>query len=134
MSKLSVASAGIAGMLLSAAPALAQYDDMYDYGYDYEVTDEAAGAAAAGLAGMGFLWIAIWCCAIIFGLINLVFWIISLIHCIQHAPEDQKTLWIILILLVPFGSWVYFFTKRKQWSGTPAPKAVEAKPVEEKKE
>jgi hypothetical protein len=112
LSKVTAAGAGLAAMLFAAAPALAQLD--YEYTYDYGA--DAGATAVAG--GMGIFMIVVWCCAALFGIVNLVVWVMSLIHCIQHAPDDQKTLWLILIILVPFGAWIYFFTKRKQWSGS----------------
>lgn len=127
ISKMSVAAAGLGALLAFAAPVLAQYGDYYD-DYSYEPIDSAA--AGVGLLGGGIM-IFIWCCMILVAIVNVVIMLVSLIHCIQHAPDDQKVLWILLILLVPFGSWIYFFTKRKQWSETPAP-AVKATETEAK--
>lgn len=84
----------------------------YDYDYSYDDVNELSEEAATGL---GIAMIAVWCFAVGFGLLNMVFFLISLIHCIQNAPDDKKTMWILIILFVPFGAWVYFFTKRKEW-------------------
>jgi len=108
-SRLAGAFAGVSLFLSSATGALAQYD----YEYTYDTTDDAAAAAASGVFGAFWL---IWCCCVLFGLVLFAFRIWMLIHAIKNAPEDQKTLWIILVLLVPFADWVYFFTKKKEWS------------------
>lgn len=124
VSKLSAAAAGLSAMLLGAAPVLAQYDDYYYDDYSYDTVDSAA--AGVGLLGGGIM-IFVWCCLILVAITNVIIMLVSLIHCIQHAPDDQKTLWILLILFVPLCGWIYFFTKRKQWSSTPAVKATETK-------
>lgn len=98
-------------VFLYAAPALAQTD----YEYTYDSGTDATTDAVAGSIGI-FMWV-VTCCSSILCIVVGVLSLISLVHCIQHAPADQKTLWIILILLVPFAGLVYFFTKRKQWSG-----------------
>lgn len=62
MSKLMSMVTALSVMLLSAAPALAQFEYEYDYGYD-------TGSEAVG-AGMGIFMIAVWCCFAIFGILN----------------------------------------------------------------
>ncbi len=90
------------------------YDDTYDY--DYEYSDEAAEAAGLFGAGLGIFSIILSCVLGVIVLADIIVRFISLIHCIQNAPDDSKTLWIVLIILVPFANWVYLFTKKKQWS------------------
>ena len=112
--KLKVAGVGasVAAFLASSVGVVAQ-----DYDWEYSTTTSTGDAASEGLvAGMGIFMILIWCGFVIFGIANLVIWIMSLIHCIQNAPDDKKTMWLLIIILVPFGSWVYFFTKKKEWS------------------
>lgn len=96
---------------IGANTALAQYDysDYYYDDYSYSSEDEA-------MAGV-FVILTICCYALvgIIVLVDIVIRIISLVHCIQNAPEDQKTLWIVLILLVPICNWIYLFTKKKIW-------------------
>lgn len=101
------------------------YDFDYDYGYDdYGYYDDYYTTSEAP-AWFGILMLVCYCGLFIFALVNLVIWIMSLIHCIQNAPEDKKTMWILLIVLVPFANFVYFFTKRKEWTKAPvaAPQA-----------
>jgi len=111
ISRLAAVTGGAGLLLANASGVLAQVD--YDYTYDtYDTTTTMSDGAAAGL-GMGM--IAIYCCGGIFGLATFVIWIMSLIHCIQHAPSDQKTLWLLLIIFLWPAAWIYFFTKRKEW-------------------
>ncbi len=106
-------------------PDLLEYDYGYDYGYDYDYTYDYPTEEAP--AWVMVLTIVCWCLFAVFAIANIVVWIMSLVHCIQNAPADQKTLWIILILLVPFANWIYFFTKRKQWGTQPVKEVKEAK-------
>jgi hypothetical protein len=93
------------------------YDDYgYDYDYGYETTEMPAW--------FGILMMVCYCGMFIFLIANLVIWIMALIHCVQNAPEDKKTMWILLIVLVPFANWVYFFTKRKEWNKVATPVAT----------
>ena len=103
--KASAAAGALALYLANAAGALAQLDYTYDYTYD-------TGGGAAG-----FLVIAMWCCGALLGLGMFVFNIWMLIHVLQHGPDDQKILWLLLILFVPFGSVIYFFAKKKEFEG-----------------
>lgn len=123
---LVVASGAMFGVL-TTAPVYAQEDfdmQLYQQSLDeldkyldssYSNWDEAAAATAAGVTGIFGGLIVLYICAGIVGLVNLIFLIISLIHCVQNAPDDQKTLWILLIIFVPFVGIIYFFTKRKEW-------------------
>lgn len=109
ISRVAGAVAGASLFLSSATAVLAQAE--YEYEYEFDTT--AADEAAAGMLGAFGL---IWVCAMLLGLVCFAFRIWMLIHAIQNAPDDKKTLWIVLILLVPLTDWVYFFTKKKEWS------------------
>lgn len=97
--------------------AFAQWDygdDYTDSTYGYETTADA-GFFETLFSGLGiFIWV-VWCCLAVLGLGFTVFRIIMLIHAIRYAPDDQKILWILLLLFVPIVDFVYFFTKRKEW-------------------
>jgi hypothetical protein len=125
-SKLAVAAGGVVAMLANAASVLAQYEDLYDYDYTYDSTASSAAGTGLGLAMMAF-----WCCTILISLGYFVFTIMMVIHASKHAPEDQKILWILLMLFVPVLSLIYFFTKKKEWEGgaVSAPKS-ETPPAE----
>lgn len=133
MSGLFKKVAGVAGsaalMLTQASAVLAQYDYEYDdYYYDEPISE--AGATLG--AGMSVFMIVVWCCSALLGLGYFVFWVMMLLSVIKNAPDDQKTLWIVLMLFVPFMAFVYFFTKKKEWEGSKpaAPKAEEPKASE----
>jgi hypothetical protein len=86
---------------------------------DYEVSS-SAGDEEAGLIVCG-----VYACLCIVGAAAFGFQIWMLVHAIKNAPEDQKTLWILLILLVgPIASVIYYFTKKKEFENS-----VEAAPV-----
>ncbi|MEA3357307.1 MAG: PLDc N-terminal domain-containing protein [Patescibacteria group bacterium] len=137
MRKIVIAILGVvlAVSMLGSGVARAQWDDDYsdtdyydDYYDDYDYSDyesAAEGAAGLGILG-GVMGLVIGGCAFIIGIANFVVWVISLIHAIQHAPSDQKTLWILLIVFIPFANWVYFFTKRKLWGPAKVAAAAEA--------
>lgn len=96
-------------MLAGAQSVLAQDE------YDWEYTSETSGSDTLGAGFCGVMGI-IYCCIFIFAIANFVIWLMSLIHVVQNAPDDKKTMWLLIVILVPFGAWVYFFTKRKEWS------------------
>jgi drug/metabolite transporter (DMT)-like permease len=101
----------LAGILSAAvvffggvSPVLAQYE------YEYNYSSNGSGWFGLFLTG----------CLCIFALAMFAFQIWMLIHAIKNAPEDQKVLWILLILLIPISSVIYFFTKKKEWDGNSA--------------
>lgn len=81
------------------------------------VAVENANKAAAGLGIVMLL-------LLVFSAINLVFFIIALIHLIKNADVPNRTMWIVLCILVPFASWVYVFGPRRSYNkhggGSPA--------------
>lgn len=92
--------------------------------------DQCAGT----LKAVGSIFIFIWLLLMAFGIVSFIFWVISLIHVIQHEDIKDRTMWIIIILLVPLGSWVYFFSVRKSYnklhsSGQPVAPAVGTPPA-----
>lgn len=62
--------------------------------------------AVGGFFGAFFL---IFAAAAVLALVNLVFWIISLVHVLQHEDVKDRLVWIIIILIVPLGAIIYFF-------------------------
>lgn len=95
----------------------------------------AGGTAAGGILGfMAVIWI--------LALVNFIIFILDLVHLIKHDDIKDRMLWIIVVLLVPFGALVYFFGPRRTYNRlhkdgavTPAaqpsnPAAVAPAPVE----
>lgn len=68
-------------------------------------TDQAQTAAGIGIGPMLFF--------IILGIINLVFFVIAIIHLVKNPDVKDRTLWIILSIFIPFGSWVYVLGPRR---------------------
>ena len=91
-------------------------DDAYYSGSE----GDTASLAAFGLFGMSMFifyafFMCMYCMIIVIALAEFVLKIISLVHCLENAPEKDKTLWVVLIVLVPIMGTIYFFTKRKVW-------------------
>ena len=86
---------GALGLLLSIPAVLAQEEDAIAVGF---------------LAGLGASLIVL----VIIAIAVTVFWILMLVDCIKR-DFDQKTLWIILLILFGFLAAVlyYFMVKRK---------------------
>jgi hypothetical protein len=103
--KLAALAAAFGALMMNAPAVLAQSDYGLDYSYEYNTTGDD--------------WVGLLICGCVCLLVALIlgFRIWMLVHAIKNAPESEKTLWIILILLVPVGSLIYFFTKKKEWDG-----------------
>lgn len=59
-----------------------------------------------------------WTTSILFilGIINLVMFIIAIVHLVQNPTVQNRTLWIILSIFVPFASWVYVLGPRRTFN------------------
>ena len=46
----------------------------------------------------------------------LIFWVLMIVDCTQRKFEDSNTrlMWLLIILMVPFGALIYCFVGRKQ--------------------
>lgn len=108
--------AGLVGLVGNTAQA--QYDN-------YGTTPDVVGA------GLGIGLIIVWIVFMIVGLALSVFWIWMLVDAIKR-PFDQKTMWIILLIILGWiGAIAYYFViKRKNVSGgsAPRPQAPQAPP------
>lgn len=129
MRKIAVWTTGLA-LLLYATPALAQTTTDWSATYTPEQAAEATAAAttaSAGVAALAIGWIIFW---VIFGGVGFVLWLWALIDCIRRqfpAGSNDKILWIVLILVIPWiGPIVYLIVGRKRGKiaggggGTPA--------------
>ncbi len=129
MKKLTLAKiAGASAMLATLAPAVAHAAE-----YDYSTTDAATSTAGAGVA---IVFLVIWLLAMAVGLFLFVFWIIMIIDVFKRTnwkQESDKTLWIILVIILGYlGAIIYYFAvKRPLDSKSPAP--VASAPVEPQK-
>lgn len=74
------------------------------------------GAAAVAGVGFGIFFLFLWLAVIGLGIAGFVLWLISLIHVIQHNDVKDRTMWLLIILLVgTIGGVIYFFTVKKQY-------------------
>jgi len=128
MKKLTSAKiTGASAMLASLAPVAAHAAE-----YDYS-TDAATSTAGAGVA---IVFLVIWLLAMAVGLFLFIFWIIMIIDVFKRTnwkQESDKTLWIILVIILGYlGAIIYYFAvKRPLDSKSPAP--VASAPVEPQK-
>jgi len=106
--KITAAAGTILSSLgLLASKVAAQYE--YDWDYDYDTADSAFGS----LCCFGNIFVMI--CG---GLLVLVLGAFNLWMLIDVIQRDEKVLpgkikWILVILLVPFGSVAYYFMRKK---------------------
>jgi uncharacterized RDD family membrane protein YckC len=59
--------------------------------------------------------LAVWLIFAVVGVLATAFWIWMLVDCVIHEPPqgNDKLVWILLIILLPFiGSLLYFFIRR----------------------
>lgn len=52
----------------------------------------------------------------ILGIIHLVIFIIAIVHLVQNPTVQNRTLWIILSIFVPFGAWIYVLGPRRTFN------------------
>ncbi|HLD03517.1 MAG TPA: PLD nuclease N-terminal domain-containing protein [Candidatus Dojkabacteria bacterium] len=109
MSKFKKLTAGIlctiAAVSFAATKVLAQ---TYDYTY-------STSGADALFAGFSTVMILVYCCALIFGLVYLVFTVLMIVD-VAKRPDEQanKVVWILVMLFIPLGTILYYFlVKRK---------------------
>jgi Phospholipase_D-nuclease N-terminal len=75
---------------------------------------DVAGAAIAG--GIGLFMLFFWLLMMGLALVGFVFWIISLIHVLQHSDVKDRVLWIVLLLVVGnIGGIIYFFVVKRPY-------------------
>lgn len=76
-------------------------------------TNEIAEISAGGAALMFFIFALVF----IFVFTLFVFWIIALIHLVQHEDVKDRTLWLVLLLLIPSGlvGPIYYFAVQRPY-------------------
>lgn len=75
--------------------------------------DTAAGVAAAGI---GIFFLFLWLAVIIFAIAGMVFWIISLVHLLQHEDVKDRLLWIVLLFVAgQIAGYIYFFAIKRSY-------------------
>jgi cytochrome b subunit of formate dehydrogenase len=77
-------------------------------------SDEAAAGVAA--AGLGLFFLFFWLLVVGLAITGLVFWIISLIHVLQHADVKDRVMWIVILLVVGnIAGLIYFFVVKRPY-------------------
>lgn len=46
---------------------------------------------------------------LIFGSVYLVFWVLAIMHLLQHKDIRHRAIWAVLVVLVPAAAIVYYF-------------------------
>lgn len=78
-------------------------------------SDGDTAGAAVGL-GIGLFMLFFWVIIMGTAIAGLVLWLISLIHVLQHNDVKDRTMWILIILLVgTIGGVIYFFAVRRPY-------------------
>ena len=74
-----------------------------------------AAATAAGL-GIGLFFMLFWLALVGLGIASFVIWLISLIHVLPHSDVKDRTMWILILLLVGnIGGLIYFFVVKRPY-------------------
>lgn len=76
----------------------------------YDEASEAMGGAFVLVV------MAVYCCFILFAIINFVIWILSLIDIAKRENwkgDNDKMLWLLLVIFVPLVDFYYYFFHRK---------------------
>lgn len=78
------------------------------------VTSEPVVSENAGniMAGLGIIALIM----ALLGMVSFVFFILALIHLIKHPDVPNRTLWIILSIIIPFAGLVYFIGPRRSFA------------------
>ena len=109
--------APIAGVAMAMLPMAAKAaDDMTSSDYTVTTTaDAAATSAAAGGLFAGFF--VIWAIMVLAGIALFIFWIFMLIDVFKRTnwkQESDKTLWILLVILLGYlGAIIYYFAVKR---------------------
>jgi len=75
-------------------------------------TNEVSELTAGGAAFMFFIFALVF----IFAIAVFVFWLIALIHLVQHEDVKDRTLWLVLLLLVGgLVGPIYYFAVQKPY-------------------
>lgn len=72
------------------------------------VLAQASTDAPAG--GLAAFMLVFW----IISLVSFILFVLDIIHLVQHDDMKNRVLWILVVILVPFGTFVYFFGPRRE--------------------
>lgn len=87
------------------------------------VNGQAVNCGEFASSGIGIFLIIVWLVSMVVGIVYFVFWIKMVIHAAKHEIPN-KTMWIVLLLLVQISAVIYYFTvKRSFQEPTALPKS-----------
>jgi hypothetical protein len=116
--KISTKLAGLAGLATAMVPFAARAQD--DMTSTVTSTTDAASTAAAGtlFGGVFIVGIIIWLVSFVVGILALIFWILMIVDVFKRTnwkQESDKTLWIIIVILLGFvGAIIYYFAVKRE--------------------
>lgn len=109
------ATAGV-GVLALMAP-LSAFAVGLQSDFDYYLDDSLTTETDAASGAFGIFFIAIWCFFIVLGLVTTVIWILAIIDIIKRdnwKSDNDKIIWLLLVIFVNIVSLYYYFFYRKK--------------------
>lgn len=75
-----------------------------------------AAAATAVFAGFGLIMLLFWLVFIGVAIVGFVFWVIALIHVLQHQDVKDRIMWIVILLVAgTIAGVIYFFAVKRPY-------------------
>ena len=109
------ATAGV-GVLALMAP-LSAFAVGLQSDFEYYVDDSLTSETDAASGALGIFLIAIWCFVIVLSLVTTVIWILAIIDIIKRdnwKSDNDKIIWLLLVIFVNIVSLYYYFFYRKK--------------------
>ncbi len=110
-----LATAGV-GVLALMAP-LSAFAISIQSDFEYYSDDSLTTGTDAAAGAFGIFFIAIWCFFIVLGLVTTVIWILAIIDIIKRENwknENDKIMWLLLVIFINIVSLYYYFFYRKK--------------------
>lgn len=85
--------------------------------YDYYIDDNISTGSDSASGVFGIFFIAIWCFLIVLSLVTTVIWILAIIDIIKREnwkSDNDKIIWLLLVVFVNIVSLYYYFFYRKK--------------------
>lgn len=115
--KKSTKLAALSGLAISMAPFAAKAADDYTATTTYSSDAASSTAAAAAFGGIAIVGMILWFVLFVLGILLFVFWIFMIVDVFKRTnwkQESDKTLWIILVILLGYiGAIIYYFAVKR---------------------
>lgn len=105
----------VVGILALMAP-LSAFAVGLQSDFDYYSDDSLTSGTDAASGALGIFFIAIWCFFIVLGLFTTVIWILAIIDIIKRdnwKSDNDKIIWLLLVIFINIVSLYYYFFYRK---------------------